>query len=427
MHSFRPRIQTKFFNILQLLKLQQRGKSKSKSEAEFERKLNEEVFIMSAVRTPIGSFGKSLSAFSAPQLGAVEAVEKSGFSNKQVQEVYMGNGFQGGVGQAPARQAAIFAGLPPDTVDCTTINKLEASGMKSIILGTLNLKCGDQQVMVAGGMESMSNIVFYLKRGYPTFGGMKLHDGIIHDCQTNAYNQVHIGSCAEKVAKTMKITREQQDAYALCSYRKRAEANEKGVFKAEVVPVKISQGKGKKDTEFSVDEERKTIDPQILPKLPTLFKSDHGTITSGNASSINDGAAAVVLATESAVNTVKTKPLARIVGFQDAATDPMDFCRASVHAIQKILERNNIKKEDIALWEIDEGFGLIAIVNKILLEIDPKKVNVHGGSVSLGHPIGMTGTRMVVHLCHALNPGDYGMAAICNGGGGASAILIQRI
>ncbi|ODN02532.1 Acetyl-CoA acetyltransferase, mitochondrial [Orchesella cincta] len=374
--------------LLALLQLPKRCKSRSISKTEdvFERKINEEVLVMSAVRTPIGSFCKSLSSFSAPQLCAFAIKAK------------------------PARQATIFGGLPADTVDCTTINKLEASGMKSIMLATLNLKCGDQQLMVAGGMESMSNIGFYLNRGYPRYGGVKLADGIIHDCQIIAHNQVHIGSCAERLAKKMKITREQQDEYALNSYKKRAQADENGVFKAEMVPVKISQGKGKKDLDFLVDEEYKNIDLKNLPKLPTIFKDDGGTITCGNSSSFNDGAAAVVLATESAAKTVKTKPLARIVGFQDAATDPMEFCLATVHAIPKLLEKHGMKKEDVALWEIHEGFSLMAIVNKQLLDLDPAKINVHGGAVALGHPIGMTGTRW----CHRVTPSNRRDAGSCN-------------
>ncbi len=366
----------------------------------------------------------------------------------------MGNVCQGGNGQAPARQALIFAGLPT-TTECTTINKVCASGMKSIMLAAQNLKCGDQQIMVAGGMESMSNVPYYMSRGETPYGGVKLVDGIVFDGLTDVYNKIHMGvskicqrqfkyicvslkdvfidktcyfqNCAENTAKKHSISRAEQDEYGINSYKRSAKAVADGIFKSQIVPVTIPGKRGKPDTVFSEDEEYKKVDFSKFPKLSTVFQKEGGTVTAGNASTLNDGAAALVVATAEAAAKVGTKPLARIVGYQDAATDPIDFPIAPALAMPKLLEKCGVKKEDVAMWEINEAFSVVVLANIKLLGIDPSRVNVHGGAVSLGHPIGMSGARIVAHLCHTLKQGEYGVASICNGGGGASSIMIQKL
>ncbi|XP_050420575.1 acetyl-CoA acetyltransferase, mitochondrial [Adelges cooleyi] len=388
-----------------------------------------DVFIVSVARTPIGSFGGSLKSLSATKLCAVAiqaAVERSGFSKDDIQEVFLGNVCQGGVGQAPARQATIFAGLPKSTI-CTTINKVCASGMKSIMLGSQSLLCGHQNIIVAGGMESMSNVPFYLARGDTKYGGVNLSDGIVFDGLTDVYNKIHMGSCAENTAKQCGITRDQQDEFAISSYKKSAEAWKQGAFSEEIVPVNVPQKKGKPDLIVSEDEEFKRVDFDKFKKLNTVFQRDNGTVTAGNASTINDGAAALVLTDEVTVAKTNVKPLARIVAFEDGATDPIDFPIAPAVAIPKLLSKSGLSINDIALWEINEAFSIVVLANILKLDIDPTKVNIHGGAVSLGHPIGMSGARIVIHLAKALKPGQKGVASICNGGGGASSILIERL
>jgi len=388
-----------------------------------------DVFIVSAARTPIGSFGGSLKSLSATKLGAIavqSAVEQSGIAKDEIQEVFMGNVCQGGVGQAPARQATIFAGLPKSTI-CTTINKVCASGMKSIMLASQSLICDHQQVLVAGGMESMSNVPFYLARGDTKYGGVNLSDGIVFDGLTDVYNKIHMGSCAENTAKQFGISRTQQDDFAISSYKKSAEAWKQGKFAQEIVSVNVPQKKGKPDIVVSEDEEFKRVDFDKFKKLNTVFQKENGTVTAGNASSINDGAAALVLTNENVVKKLNLKPLARVVAFQDGATDPIDFPIAPAFAIPKLLSKSGISKDDITLWEINEAFSVVVLANIMKLDLDSSKVNVHGGAVSLGHPIGMSGARIVVHLVHALKPGQKGVASICNGGGGASSILIERL
>lgn len=349
-----------------------------------------DVFIISATRTPIGSFGGSLKSLSATKLGAIAiqaAVERSGISKDEIQEVFMGNVCQGGVGQAPARQATIFAGLPKSTI-CTTINKVCASGMKSVMLASQSLICGHQQIVVAGGMESMSNVPFYLARGDTKYGGVNLSDGIVFDGLTDVYNKVHMGSCAENTAKQCGISRAQQDDFALSSYKKSAEAWKQGHFAQEIVPVSVPQKKGKPDIVVSEDEEFKRIDVEKFKKLNTVFQKENGTVTAGNASTINDGAAALVLTNENVVKELNLKPLARVLAFQDGATDPIDFPIAPAFAIPKLLSKSGISKDDIALWEINEAFSVVVLANIMKLDLDPSKINVHGGAVSLGHPIG---------------------------------------
>ncbi|XP_038617457.1 acetyl-CoA acetyltransferase, mitochondrial [Tachyglossus aculeatus] len=387
-----------------------------------------EVVIVSASRTPIGSFLGCLSSLPATKLGSIAiqgAIEKAGIPKEEVKEAYMGNVIQGGQGQAPTRQAVLGAGLPIGT-PCTTVNKVCASGMKSIMMASQNLMCGHQDVMIAGGMESMSNVPYVMSRGSTPYGGVKLEDLIVKDGLTDVYNKIHMGNCAENTAKKLNISREEQDAYAISSYTRSKAAWEAGTFKDEIVPVTITQ-KGKPDVVVKEDEEYKRVDFTKVPTLKTVFQKENGTVTAANASTLNDGAAAVVLMTAEAARRLNVKPLARIAAFADAAVAPIDFPIAPAYAVPKILKDAGLKKEDITMWEVNEAFSLVALANIKMLEIDPQKVNINGGAVSLGHPIGMSGARLVVHMAHALKKGQYGLAGICNGGGGASAILIQKL
>ncbi|XP_025784474.1 acetyl-CoA acetyltransferase, mitochondrial [Puma concolor] len=387
-----------------------------------------DVVIVSAVRTPIGSFLGSLSSLPATRLGSLaiqEAIEKAGIPKEEVKEAYMGNVLQGGEGQAPARQAVLGAGLPLST-PCTTVNKVCASGMKAIMLASQSLMCGHQDVMVAGGMESMSNAPYVMNRGATPYGGVKLEDLIVKDGLTDVYNKIHMGNCAENTAKKLHITREEQDAYAVGSYSRSQAAWDAGRFAEEVVPVTIS-AKGKPDVVVKEDEEYRRVDFSKVPKLKTVFQKENGTVTAANASTLNDGAAAVVLMTADAAKRLSVKPLARIAAFADAAVDPIDFPVAPAYAVPKVLKDAGLKKEDITMWEVNEAFSLVVLANMKMLELDPQKVNINGGAVSLGHPIGMSGARIVIHMVHTLKPGQYGLASICNGGGGASAMLVQRL
>ncbi|XP_063111775.1 acetyl-CoA acetyltransferase, mitochondrial isoform X2 [Cavia porcellus] len=337
----------------------------------------------------------------------------------------MGNVIQGGAGQAPTRQAVLGAGLPIST-PCTTVNKVCASGMKAIMMASQNLMCGHQDVMVAGGMESMSNVPYVMNRGATPYGGVKLEDLIVKDGLTDVYNKIHMGNCAENTAKQLGITRAEQDAYAISSYTRSKAAWDAGRFGDEVTPVTVTV-KGKPEVVVKEDEEYKRVDFSKVPKLKAVFQKENGTVTAANASTLNDGAAAVVLMTADAAKRFNVKPLARIAAFADAAVAPIDFPVAPAHAVPKVLKDAGLKKEDIAMWEVNEAFSVVVLANIKLLEIDPQKVNINGGAVSLGHPIGMSGARIVVHLAHTLKQGEYGLASICNGGGGASALLIQKL
>ncbi|SPC68040.1 probable acetoacetyl-CoA thiolase [Ustilago sp. UG-2017b] len=383
-----------------------------------------DVFILSAARTPVGSFNGVLKKATAPELGVVAvkaAIERAGLKPDQIEEVYMGNVLQGNVGQAPARQVALKAGCP-DTTEATTINKVCASGMKAISLAAQNIALGQRGVMVAGGMESMSNAPYYLPRGN-TYGHVQATDAIVKDGLHDVYNQVAMGNCAENTAKKLSITREQQDNFAIESYRRSAEAWKANAFANEIAPVTISDKKG--DVVISEDEEYKNVKLEKIPTLRPVFDKN-GTITAANASTLNDGASAVVLASEAEVQKLGVKPLAKIVAFADAACAPIDFPIAPAYAIPKALERAGLTKDDISLFEINEAFSAVALANNQMLGLDASKVNVLGGGVSLGHPIGSSGARIVVTLAHALKPGQYGCAGVCNGGGGASAIIIKR-
>ncbi|KAH3729720.1 acetyl-CoA acetyltransferase B, mitochondrial-like [Dreissena polymorpha] len=386
-----------------------------------------EVVIASAVRTPVGSFQGSLSALTAPQLGSVAikaAVERAGIPGDAVQEVYMGNVLQAMEGQAPCRQATLGAGLPI-TTPTTTVNKVCASGMKSVMMAAQSIMCGHQEIMVAGGMESMSNAPYYMKRGQTPYGKVELLDAVVYDGLTDAYGKFHMGICGENTAKKYNIGREAQDEYAIRSYKLSQKSAAEGAFKTEIVPVQIPQKKGDPVT-VSEDEEYNKVQFAKVPTLKAVFQKD-GTITAANASKLNDGAGAIVLMSGKAASRHKVKPLARILGFADAAIDPIDFPTAPAYAIPKVLERAGVKADDITMWEINEAFSVVVLANIQMLKLDINKVNIHGGAVSLGHPIGMSGNRIITHMVHALRPGQKGLAGICNGGGGASAILIERL
>lgn len=389
--------------------------------------------IVSAVRTPIGSFRGSLSLLPATKLGSIAiqaAVQRAEIKPQMVQEIYMGNVLQAGGGQAPARQAAIGAGLPISTI-CTTINKVCASGMKTIMLAAQSLMLGAQDCMIAGGMESMSNVPYYLPkgRGGLGYGHQTIEDGIIKDGLWDVYNQIHMGICAEDTAQKFGISRLDQDEYAMRSYRLAAQASENGTLAKEIVAVNIPQKKGKPDTIVKYDEEYLKADFERFASLKPAFKKeeDGGTVTAANASSLNDGAAACVLMTPKAAKAAGVRPLARIVGFADSEIAPIDFPTAPAGAMSKVLKQCGLKKEDISLWEINEAFAVVVLANIKLMELNPSIVNVHGGAVSLGHPIGMSGARIVGHLVHNLERGQLGLASICNGGGGASAIVIEKL
>lgn len=387
-----------------------------------------EVFIVSAVRTPIGSFNGALSAIPATQLGALvmkAALEKAGVPATAVNEVYMGNVISANLGQAPANQASIYAGIPTN-VPCTTVNKVCASGMKAIMLGAQSILSGDNDVVVAGGMESMSNVPYYLdkaRNGY-RLGNGAVADGIIRDGLWDPYKDFHMGNAAELCAAEYKISREEQDAYAVQSYKRAAAATEKGYYKEEVIPVEVA---GKQAVTVTEDEDYKKVNFDKIPSLKPTFQKD-GTITAANASNLNDGAAAVLLVSGEKLKELGLKPLAKIISFADASQAPEWFTTTPVKAINKALEKAKLTVADMDFAEINEAFSCVPIANERDLGLSPEKVNVWGGAVSMGHPIGCSGARIVVTLSSILrqNKARYGVAGICNGGGGASAIIIER-
>ncbi|KAK0548609.1 Acetyl-CoA acetyltransferase, mitochondrial [Tilletia horrida] len=385
-----------------------------------------DVFIVSAARTPIGSFNGVLKKLTAPQLGVTAvkaAISRAGLQPADIEDAYIGNVLQGSVGQAPARQVVLGAGCP-DTTEATTINKVCASGLKAVSLAAQNIALGQRTIMVAGGMESMSNAPYYAPRGL-TYGSTQFHDAIVKDGLTDAQGQVLMGVCAESTAKKHNLTREDQDAYAIESYKRAAAAWERKAFAAEIAPVTIPDPR-KGDVEVAEDEEYKNVKMDKIPTLRPVFQKD-GTVTAANASTLNDGASAVVLASQAAIDKHGLKPLAKIVAFADAACAPIDFPIAPAHAIPLALERAKLTKDDIALFEINEAFSAVALANNKILGLDASKVNVLGGGVSLGHPIGSSGSRILVTLVHALKSSEYGVAGVCNGGGGASAMVIQKL
>ncbi len=389
-----------------------------------------EVYIVSAARTPIGSFLGAFSSVSATDLGATAikgAIEKAGINPADVQEVFMGNVLQAGVGQAPARQAALKAGLS-NTVPSTTINKVCASGMKSVMLGAQSIIAGDNDLVVAGGMENMSQTPHYIDgRNGTKFGNILMLDGITKDGLLDVYSKVPMGNCAELCAKEYNLTREDQDAFAVDSYKKSAAAWKNGRFANEVVPVSIPQRKGDALI-VNEDEEYKNVFLDKIPSLRPAFDKE-GTITAANASKLNDGASALILASADAVAKYNLKPVAKIVAYADAAHAPEWFTTAPAKAVDKVLEKANLKKEDINFWEFNEAFAVVGLANVKILGLDPEKVNIYGGAVALGHPLGNSGSRILVTLVNVLkqNNAKYGGAAICNGGGGASAVIIENI
>merc|ERR1711981_239443 len=380
----------------------------------------QDVVIVGAARTPMGGFRGSLSSMSAPQLGAVAisaALERAKCPVDAVDEVYMGAVLQGGMGQAPDRQAALYAGLPM-SVPCTAVNKVCASGMKSIMQAAQSLQLGQNRVMVAGGMESMSNVPYYMARGDTPYGGVPLKDGLVADGLTDVYNKFHMGNCGENTAKKLGISREEQDEYGMNSYKRADAAYEEGNIKDELVQVEVKGKRGKPSTFVTEDEEFRKVNFDKFAKLATVFQREGGTVTAGNASTLSDGAAAVVLMSDEDAKTRGCKPLARIVGYADGATDPIDFPIAPRFATEKLLRQTGMSAADVDLWEINEAFSVVVLANMKLDGLDPAKVNIHGGAVSLGHPLGASGTRIVNHLVFALKPGQRGVASICNGGGG---------
>lgn len=389
------------------------------------------VYIVSAVRTPLGSFGGVLSSFSAVQLGALAikgALDKAGVSASEVGEVFMGNVVSSNLGQAPARQAALAAGIP-DTVPCTTVNKVCASGTKATMFGAQAILLGHADVVVTGGMESMSNIPYYIPKarfGYK-YGNAELVDGLEKDGLLDVYQKKAMGVFADATAAKFGITREMQDQFAINSYKKSAAATNEGLFKNEIIPVAIPQKKG--DAILLVeDEEYKNVMFDKIPGLRPAFTPD-GTVTAANASTINDGAAALVLASEEAVKRLNLKPIARIVSFSDGEQAPEWFTTAPTLSVPRAVERSGLKLSDIDFFEINEAFAVVPLAFEKILEVADEKMNVFGGAVSLGHPLGASGARIITTLCNVLQTkgGRYGAVGICNGGGGSSAMVIERM
>jgi acetyl-CoA C-acetyltransferase len=390
-----------------------------------------EVYVISAVRTPIGSFGGSLSSLSAVKLGSFAfkgALEKAGVDAKLVNEVFVGNVISSGLGQAPATQVAVGAGLGYE-IPCTLVNKVCASGMKAVMLGAQSIMLGQNDVVLAGGMESMSNIPYYLMKaryGYK-YGNGELLDGLTYDGLTDVYNRCAMGVCADNTAKEMNISRQDQDNFAINSYKRSAAAWAAGKFKDEVIGVEITDRKGN-ITVFAEDEEYKNVSFDKIPGLKPVFTKE-GTVTAANASTINDGASALVLISKEKANELGLKPIAKILGFGDAAQDPMWFTTTPSLAIPKALKHAGVDQKNVGYYEINEAFSAVAIANNIKLGLDPEKVNVNGGAVALGHPLGSSGSRIVTTLINVLkqNNSNIGVAGICNGGGGASAIVIEKV
>lgn len=389
-----------------------------------------EVYIVSAVRTPIGSFGGSLAGVSATKLGAAAikgALERAGLDPKEVQEVFMGNVMSANLGQAPVTQASIWAGIP-NTVPGTTVNKVCASGMKAIMLGAQSIMLGHNDVVVAGGMESMSNVPYYLdkaRNGY-RLGHGQIIDGLVKDGLWDVYNDFHMGSAAEMCAVDCSISREDQDKFAIESYKRTAAANEAGKLKDEIIAVEVSAKGG--TAMVSEDEEFRKVDFAKIPGLKPVFKKE-GTITAANASTLNDGAAAVILMSKEKAEQLGLKPLARILSFSDAQLAPEKFTVAPAKAIPLAVERAGKKMTDVDFLEINEAFSVVALANNRQMKLDENKVNVNGGAVALGHPLGASGARIIVTLMNVLkqNNGKIGAAGICNGGGGASAMVIENL
>lgn len=390
-----------------------------------------EVVIVSAVRTPIGSFMGGLSTVPATKLGATAikgALDKINLDPSLVEEVFMGNVLQAGLGQAPAKQAAIGAGLP-NTIPCTTVNKVCASGMKAMMFAAQAIRSGDADIVVAGGMESMSQAPFYSMnmRNGNKFGNTNLLDAIFNDGLQDAYSKEAMGVSGDKTARKYEISRDEQDDFAIQSYKRSAKAWEEGKFKDEIVPVEVPQRRGEPII-VSEDEEYKNVRFDKISDLRPAFTKD-GTVTAANASTLNDGASAVIMMSKEKAEQLGIKPLAKVISYADASHEPEWFTTAPAKAVPKALDKAGLKASEVDFWEFNEAFSVVGIVNTKLLELDPNKVNVNGGAVSLGHPLGNSGSRIMVTLINVLkqNGGKIGGAGICNGGGGASAMIIENI
>lgn len=377
-------------------------------------------------------FNGAFTTVSAPQLGATaikSALEKSTVPVDKISEVYFGQVLQGHSGQAPARQAAIFAGLPT-SIEATTINKVCASGLKAVTLGSQAIQLGQSEALIAGGMENMTRVPYYLPRAsqQAPFGEMKLTDGLVGDGLWDVYNQIHMGNCAENTAKKYSVTREEQDEYAIESYKRAQAAYRDGLFKEEIVPVVVKSRKG--ETTITEDEQYNKLKLDKVPTLKPVFdRSGNGTVTAANSSPLSDGASAIILGSKETAKTFgkESRVLARIVSYGDAAIDPIDFPVAPSKVVPLILERAGLKKEDIAVWEFNEAFAAVIKANQKILGLDGNLVNPRGGAIALGHALGSSGSRILTTLLHQLQDGQYGAAAICNGGGAATGIIVQKI
>ncbi|WP_149244466.1 acetyl-CoA C-acyltransferase [Dyadobacter sp. 32] len=394
--------------------------------------MKNEVFILAATRTPIGSFSGALSSVHACRLGAVAikgALEKSMVEPDAVDEVFVGNVLSANLGQAPARQAAVFAGLPSKVI-CTTVNKVCASGMKAVVFGAQSIQLGDAEIVVAGGMENMSQVPYYLpkaRNGYG-YGHGELVDGLLKDGLTDVYDQIGMGVCGDRTASKYDITRLQQDEFAVSSYQRSAAATESGYFKNEIIPVEMPSAKGGDAVVITEDEEFKKVKFEKIPTLKPVFSKD-GSVTAANASTLNDGAAAIILASQQALQRSGLKPIARIVAYADAEQEPAWFTTTPILATKKVLSKAGLSLNDIDYFEVNEAFSVVALAFMKELEVPHDKLNVFGGAVSLGHPLGASGARIITTLLSVLRQknGKLGLATICNGGGGASAIIIELL
>ncbi|OOQ87307.1 Acetyl-CoA acetyltransferase A, mitochondrial [Penicillium brasilianum] len=392
----------------------------------------QDAYILSASRTPTAKFNGSFASVSAPQLGAVaikSALSKSNIPVEKITDVYMGNVLQGSVGQAPARQASIFAGLP-SSVESMTVNKVCASGLKAVVLAAQNIQLGLAEAQVAGGMENMTRVPYYMPRSsqLPPFGEIKLEDGLIKDGLWDVYNQFHMGICAEQTAKKYDVSRKDQDEYAIRSYERAQQAWKENKFADEIAPVTVKGKKGETIIERDEGYENLRID-KLTTLKPAFLRDGTGTVTAGNASTMNDGASALVLGNKALAREFggNGRVLARIVSSADAAIDPVDFPVAPAKAVPIALERAGITKDQVAVWEFNEAFAAVIKANEKILGLQDAKVNLLGGAISLGHALGSSGSRILVTLLHQLQPGEYGVAAICNGGGAATAMVVQRL
>jgi acetyl-CoA C-acetyltransferase len=392
----------------------------------------QDAYILSASRTPTAKFNGSFASVSAPELGAVaikSALSKSKIPVEKITDVYMGNVLQGSVGQAPARQASIFAGLS-SSVESLTVNKVCASGLKAVVLAAQNIQLGLAEAQVAGGMENMTRVPYYMPRSsqLPPFGEIKLEDGLIKDGLWDVYNQFHMGICAEQTAKKYEVSRQDQDEYAIRSYQRAQQAWKENKFAEEIAPVTVKGKKGETVVDRDEGYENLRID-KLTTLKPAFLRDGTGTVTAGNASTMNDGASALVLANKALAREYGTgaRALARIVSSADAAIDPVDFPVAPAKAVPIALERAGITKDQVAVWEFNEAFAAVIKANEKILGLQDAKVNMLGGAISLGHALGSSGSRILVTLLHQLQPGEYGVAAICNGGGAATAMVVQKL